>query len=63
MEADCMNDHPAMTGILGTVTSLSGVLISMLPHLETGLRIGGAFVGLIAGCLTCVYMWKKIDKL
>jgi flagellar motor component MotA len=63
MGAEGMSDHPTMAGILGTVTSLSGVLVSMLPHLETGLRIGGAFVGLIAGLLTCVYMWKKIDKL
>jgi hypothetical protein len=58
-----MNDHPIMTGTLGTATSLSGVMVSMLPHLETGLRIGGAFVGLIAGLLTCVYMWKKIGRL
>jgi flagellar motor component MotA len=52
-----------MTGILGTVTSVSGVLVSMLPHLETGLRISGAFVGLVAGVLTCVYMFKKITRL
>jgi flagellar motor component MotA len=58
-----MNDHPTMTGILGTVTSVSGVLVSMLPHLETGLRISGAFVGLVAGVLTCVYMLKKITRL
>jgi len=48
---------------MGTATSISGVLISMLPHIETGLRISGALVGLIAGVLTCVYMWKKIGKL
>jgi flagellar motor component MotA len=58
-----MNDHPTITGLLGTATSVSGVLVSMLPHLETGLRISGAFVGLIAGILTCVYMWKKITRL
>jgi flagellar motor component MotA len=58
-----MNDHPTITGLLGTATSVSGVLVSMLPHLETGLRISGAFVGLIAGVLTCVYMWKKITRL
>jgi len=58
-----MNDHPTMTGILGTATSVSGVLVSLLPHLETGLRISGAFVGLIAGILTCVYMLKKITRL
>jgi flagellar motor component MotA len=58
-----MNDHPTMTGIVGTVTSVTGVLVSLVPHLETGLRISGAFVGLIAGILTCVYMWKKIQNL
>lgn len=58
-----MNDHPTFTGIMGTATSISGVLISLVPHLETGLRISGAFVGLIAGVLTCVYMWKKIKAL
>jgi len=58
-----MNDHPTFAGLMGTATSISGVLISMLPHLETGLRISGALVGLIAGVLTCVYMWKKIGKL
>jgi hypothetical protein len=58
-----MNDHPTITGLLGTTTSITGVLVSMLPHIETGLRIGSAFIGLIAGCLTCIYMFKKITKL
>ena len=48
---------------MGTATSITGVLVSMLPHVETGLRLSGAFVGLVAGILTCVYMWKKIGKL
>jgi hypothetical protein len=52
-----------MTGIIGTATSISGVLVSLLPHIETGLRISGAIVGLVAGVLTCVYMWKKITRL
>jgi flagellar motor component MotA len=58
-----MSDHPTMTGIIGTATSISGVLVSLLPHIETGLRISGAIVGLVAGVLTCVYMWKKIQNL
>jgi hypothetical protein len=58
-----MNEHPTLAGLMGTATSISGVIISMLPHVETGLRISGAVVGLIAGLLTCVYMWKKIEKL
>jgi flagellar motor component MotA len=58
-----MNEHPTVAGIAGTLTSLFGVMVSLIPHLETGLRISGAFVGLVAGILTCVYMWKKIEKL
>jgi len=58
-----MSDHPTMTGLIGTATSISGVLVSLIPHIETGLRISGAFVGLVAGVLTCVYMWKKIHNL
>jgi flagellar motor component MotA len=58
-----MNEHPTIAGITGTLTSLFGVMVSLIPHLETGLRISGAFVGLVAGILTCVYMWKKIEKL
>jgi flagellar motor component MotA len=58
-----MSDHPTMTGIIGTATSISGALVSLLPHIETGLRISGAIVGLVAGVLTCVYMWKKIQNL
>ena len=58
-----MHDNPTFTGLMGTATSITGVLVSMLPHVETGLRLSGAFVGLVAGILTCVYMWKKIGKL
>ena len=58
-----MSDNTTMTGLVGTATSISGVLVSLIPHIETGLRICGAFVGLVAGILTCVYMWKKISKL
>jgi hypothetical protein len=31
-----------------------------MPHIETGLRLGGLFVSLVAGVLTIVYMFKKI---
>ena len=55
-----MNDNATLTGILGTTTSFTGFMVSMMPHIETGLRVGGLLVSLIAGVLTIVYMFKKI---
>ncbi len=55
-----MNDNATLTGVLGTTTSFTGFMVSMMPHIETGLRLGGLFVSLIAGILTAVYMFKKI---
>jgi hypothetical protein len=55
-----MNDNATATGILGTTTSFTGFMVSMMPHIETGLRLGGLFVSLIAGVLTIVYMFNKI---
>jgi hypothetical protein len=57
-----MNDNTTVTGILGTATSFTGFMVSMMPHIETGLRLGGLFVSLIAGVLTIVYMFNKIRK-
>ena len=57
-----MNDNPTLTGILGTTTSFTGFMVSMMPHIETGLRLGGLFVSLVAGVLTIVYMINKIRK-
>jgi len=57
-----MNDNATLTGILGTTTSFTGFLVSMMPHIETGLRLGGLFVSLVAGILTIVYMYNKIRK-
>jgi hypothetical protein len=57
-----MNDNTTITGILGTTTSFTGFMVSMMPHIETGLRVSGLFVSLIAGVLTIVYMFNKIRK-
>jgi hypothetical protein len=57
-----MNDNTTVTGVLGTATSFTGFMVSMMPHIETGLRLGGLFVSLIAGVLTIVYMFNKIRK-
>jgi hypothetical protein len=55
-----MNDNATLTGIIGTTTSFTGFMISLMPHIEAGLRLGGLFVSLVAGILTAVYMLKKI---
>jgi hypothetical protein len=57
-----MNDNTTLTGILGTITSFTGFMVSLMPHIETGLRLGGLFVSLIAGLLTAIYMFNKIRK-
>jgi hypothetical protein len=57
-----MSDNTTITGILGTTTSFTGFMVSMMPHIETGLRVSGLFVSLIAGLLTAVYMFNKIRK-
>ena len=55
-----MNDNATATGILGTATSFTGFMVGLMPHIETGLRVGGLLVSLVAGILTIVYMFKKI---
>lgn len=58
-----MNDNTTLTGIIGTTTSVTGIMVSLMPQIEMGLRLGGLFVSLIAGVLTIIYMYKKINKL
>ena len=57
-----MNDNATFTGIFGTTTSFTGFIVGMMPQIETGLRVGGLFVSLVAGVLTIVYMFNKIRK-
>lgn len=57
-----MTDNTTFTGVLGTTTSFTGFIVSTMPHIETGLRLGGLLVSLIAGILTIVYMFNKIRK-
>ena len=57
-----MNDNATLTGILGTTTSFTGFMVSMMPQIETGLRVSGLFISMIAGVLTIVYMFNKIRK-
>ena len=38
--------------LIGVTTSLGSVVASLLPHLETSMRLGVLFLGLVAGILT-----------
>jgi hypothetical protein len=48
--------------IIGVTTSLGSVVASFMPHLETGLRLGVLFLGLVAGVLTVRKSWKDRHK-
>ena len=48
--------------LIGVTTSLGSVVASLMPHLETGMRLGVLFLGLIAGLLTVRKAWKDRHK-
>jgi hypothetical protein len=48
--------------LIGVTTSLGSVLVSLLPHIETGMRLGVLFLGLIAGVITVRKAWKDRNK-
>jgi hypothetical protein len=49
-------------GVIGTVTSLGSSVFSMLPHLETTLRIGGLIIGILVGLATLISVLHDIRK-
>ena len=55
-----MNDHPFAVGFLGSFTSATSLIISLLPHLTAGVQFATACVGLIAAILTAIYMSRKV---
>jgi hypothetical protein len=57
-----MNDNTTSHGVLGTIVSTTGFIVSMLPEIEASIRIMGGIISIIAGVLTCVYMAKQIIK-
>jgi hypothetical protein len=57
-----MNDNATSHGLMGTIISTTGFIISMLPEIEASIRIGGGMISIIAGILTCIYMVKQIFK-
>jgi zinc transporter ZupT len=48
--------------LIGVTTSLGSVIASLMPHLETSMRLGVLFLGLIAGVLTVRKSWKDRHK-
>jgi hypothetical protein len=48
--------------LVGVSTSLGSVIVSLLPHLETAMRLGVLGLGLIAGMLTVRKAWKDRSK-
>jgi F0F1-type ATP synthase assembly protein I len=48
--------------LVGVSTSLGSVVASLLPHMETGMRLGVLFLGLVAGVLTVRKSWKDRHK-
>ncbi len=49
-------------GVVGTVTSIGSSVFSMLPHLETTLRVAGLCVGLAVGVVTLISVLHDLRK-
>jgi hypothetical protein len=48
--------------LIGVTTSLGSVVVSLLPPLETAMRLGVLGLGLIAGVLTVRKAWRDRHK-
>ncbi len=49
-------------GVIGTVTSIGSSAFSMLPQLETTLRVAGLFVGLAVGIVTLLSVLHDLRR-
>ena len=49
-------------GIIGTSTSIGSSVLSMLPHLETTLRVTGLIIGICVGVATLISVVHDIKK-
>lgn len=59
-----MTDHLSTlkTGLLGTGTSLGAAVFSLLPHIETWMRLGSLALGLIVASLTIIKLLRDLKK-
>lgn len=64
MSLQYFHDHFTTTekGIIGTATSIGSSVFSMLPQLETTLRVAGLCVGLAVGIVTLISVYHDLRK-
>jgi len=48
--------------IIGVTTSLGSVLVSLLPHLETGMRVSALALGLFIAVMSAKKAWRDRNK-
>jgi hypothetical protein len=48
--------------LIGVTTSLGSVLFSLLPHLETGMRLGALALGLWIAAMSARKAWRDRNK-
>jgi hypothetical protein len=48
--------------LVGVSTSLGSVIVSLLPHLETGMRLGALALGLFVAAMSARKVWKDRNK-
>jgi hydrogenase/urease accessory protein HupE len=47
---------------IGVTTSLGSVLVSLLPHLETGMRLSALALGLFIAIMSARKVWRDRHK-
>jgi hydrogenase/urease accessory protein HupE len=47
---------------VGVTTSLGSVIVSLLPHLETGMRLSALALGLFVAAMSARKDWKDRNK-
>jgi hydrogenase/urease accessory protein HupE len=48
--------------LIGVTTSLGSVLVSLLPHLETGMRVSALALGLFIAIMSARKVWRDRNK-
>ena len=48
--------------LVGVTTSLRSVIVSLLPHLETGMRLSALALGLFVAAMSARKVWKDRNK-
>jgi hypothetical protein len=48
--------------VIGVTTSLGSVLVSLLPHLETGMRVSALALGLFIAVMSAKKAWRDRNK-